>query len=66
LFDLAQGWNAAIRRQRTAIKFDRDGRLPETDDRPRSGSVGSFMAAVASLKLRESACTTNFYAKSNI
>jgi hypothetical protein len=37
---------------------------PEIDDRPRSGSVGSFTAAVASLKSRESACTTNFYAKS--
>jgi hypothetical protein len=40
--------------------------LPLTDDKPGSGSIESFMAGVALLKSRESAVTTNFYAKSDI
>ena len=40
--------------------------LPEMEDRPGSGSIGSTMAGVARLKLRESASTTRFYAKSAV
>ena len=40
--------------------------LPEADDRPGSGSVGSFMANAARLKSRKSASTTEFYANSNV
>ena len=38
--------------------------LPETDDRPGNGSVGSFMAGMARLKSRKSASITKFYANS--
>jgi hypothetical protein len=40
--------------------------LPEADDRPGSGSIGSFMANAARLKSRESASTTRLYAKSTV
>jgi hypothetical protein len=40
--------------------------LPEADDRPGSGSIGSFMANAARLKSRESASTTRFYANSTV
>jgi len=40
--------------------------LPETGDRPGSGSIGSFMAGVVFLKLRGWLRTTQTYAKSEI
>ena len=40
--------------------------LPEADDRPGSGSIGSFMANTARLKSRTSASTTKFYANSTV
>jgi len=40
--------------------------LPETDDRPGSGSKEKFMAGVARLELREPASTILFYVKSAI
>ena len=52
LLHLAQNKNAAVRRQQTSIEFGDDCVLPETGDRPGSGSIGSFMAGVAFLKWR--------------
>ncbi len=62
LFDLAQRQNATVRRKHPPSNLTTTD-LPETDDKPGSGSIGSFMAGVAQLKSRESPSTTIFYAK---
>ena len=63
LLDLAQGQQAAIRRQQAAVETSHDG-LPPTGDRPGSGSIESIMAGVLRRTWRGLASTTKSYAVS--
>ncbi|MBU6529228.1 hypothetical protein JMJ47_003987 (plasmid) [Methylocystis sp. MJC1] len=47
-FDFAQQQNAAIRGQKSNLATTT---MPETGDKPKSGSVGSFMAGVAECEM---------------